>query len=991
MNVINDDKLTIKRDYEPHFDIFRDLIKFRVREILLVSSFYDAFVLEEDGRLSDRIFSEYIDLNLRFIPRITRVSSAEEALKSLKSSTYDLVITMARITDMNPMEFGKRVKELNPDMPVVLLTYDQVDVKFLIALREIRSIDKVFYWGGDTRILLAIIKYIEDQKNVDNDTSLGVRVILIIEDSPRFYSVFLPMIYTEIMTQTRMLISEGVNDLHRLLRMRARPKILLAETYEEGKNLLRKYRENLLGIISDVRFPRKGEMDAEAGIRFAGSVRKKISDLPILLQSSDLKNRKIAVKNRLDFLDKNSDNLLQELHEFIISNFGFGDFVFRNDQGDEIGRAKNLSEFVKMIQIVPDESIRFHAQRNHISLWLRARTEFRLAEELRPVKVSDFENIAAIRKFTLDKINMLINRNQYGVISDFGKTRFDLKNSFIKLGTGSLGGKARGIAFLNALLFQYRISDKFPDVEIKTPHTFVICSEMFEEFISSNNLQEFAILESDNNRIAKKFLRAKLPVSLNNDLKTLLKNIHYPVAVRSSSLLEDSQTLPFAGLYSTFMLPNNHPKLTYRLTQLANAVKLVFASVFYKSPKEYVRNANFRIEEEKMAVIIQQVVGRIYNDKLYPVISGVSQSYNFYPISHMEPEDGIAETALGLGVLIAEGAQTYRFSPKYPQMNPPYSSAAQFMKKSQNYFYALNLTDPNLQVNPDEKFSLLKLDLTEAEKDGTLFYVASTFSGADNTIKDTISFPGPRVVTFANILKFNIFPLAEILEEVLRIGRVSFGSHIEIEFAVNLFKEGTAPPEFYLLQIRPLVAGGENVEISLDDIVQEDVICMSEHPMGNGVFEDIHDIVYVDPGTFDPAKSRIIAEEVGQINRTLIGENRDYILIGFGRWGTSDPWLGIPVEWHQISKAKIVIESNLEGFNIEPSLGSHFFHNLISLRMGYFHINNKPGKEFILWDWLKKQKVHNQTNHVRHIRFKNPLKVKINARTSRGVILKPRV
>lgn len=990
--MISDDRLAISRDNGPQFNIFRDLIRFRVREILLVSSFYDAFVMEEDGRLSDRIFSEYIDLDLRFIPRITRVSTAEEALKSLGNNPYDLVITMAKIADMNPLDFGRRVKELKPGMPVVLLTYDRIDSKLLARLRESRCIDRVFYWTGDTRILLALIKYIEDLKNVDNDTTLGVRVILVIEDSPRYYSIFLPIIYTEIMTQTRMLISEGVNALHRLLRMRARPKILLAETYEEGIEFYKQYRENLLGIISDIRFPRKGEIDINAGFKFARLIRRKIPDLPILVQSSNLENREIALENGLAFLYKNSENLLQELHEFITSNFGFGDFVFKNAKGREIDRARNLVEFLEKIKTVPDECIDYHAVRNHISIWLRARTEFEAADELRPKKASDFENIAAIRNFIMNRIEITINRNQYGVISDFGKAKFDLTNSFIRLGAGSLGGKARGIAFLNALLAQTRFYEKFTDVEIKTPNTFVVCSEVFEEFIRKNNLQEFAILAADNDTIARQFLEAELPAGLMADLKILLENIHYPAAVRSSSLLEDSQTLPFAGLYSTYMLPNNHPDLIYRLTELANAVKLVFASVFYKSPKEYVRNTNFRIEEEKMAVIIQQIVGQVHGDKLYPVISGVAQSYNFYPISYMEPTDGVAQMALGLGLLIAEGAHTYRFSPKYPQMNPPFSSAAEFLKKSQDYFYALNLADKQLKISRDEKYSLQKLDISRAEEDGTLFYVASTFSGEDNTIKDTISIKGPRVITFANILKYNIFPLAEILQEILQIGRISFGCHIEIEFAVNLFPRGgkkEKKPEFYLLQIRPLVAGSEDVEVALDDIVPENVLCMSEHPMGNGVFDDLYDIVYVDPALFDAAKSRSIADEVGQLNQKFITENRNYILIGFGRWGTADPWLGIPVEWHQISKARIIIESNLDGFNIEPSLGSHFFHNMISLRIGYFHIKNTPGREYILWDWLKKQEIFDRTQHVRHIRFKNSLKTKINARISKGVILKP--
>jgi len=976
-------------DYEPQFGIFHDLMKFRVREILLVSSFYDAFVLEEDGGLSERIFSEYIDLNLRFIPRITRVSSAEEAFDSIKKGSFDLVITMTRISDMNLCQFGQKVKELQPGMPIVLLTYEWVDVDLLIRLRETRGIDKVFYWTGDTRILLAIIKYIEDLGNVDNDSQLGVRVILIIEDSPKSHSMFLPIIYTEIMTQTRVLITEGVNDLHRLLRMRARPKILMAETYEEGKKLYRKYKDNLLGVISDVRFPRKGEIDANAGFRFARKVKREIPDLPFLLQSSSLKNRDVAFQDGLDFLYKNSDNLLHDLHRFILSNFGFGDFVFKNGDGKEIDRAKNLREFEEKVRNIPQESIVYHACRNHISIWLRARTEFEAAEKLRPKKVSDFENIKALRLFILHEIQRIIQQNMSGVIIDFGGSQLDYRNPFVRLGSGSLGGKARSIAFLNTLLARTRLADRFENVEIKTPRTFVICSEVFEQFVEDNNLQEFAIKENKNSIIAKKFLKARLPAKITKDLETLLKKITYPIAVRSSSLLEDSQMLPFAGLYSTYMLPNNNPGFKKRLKQLCDAVKLVFASVFYKSPKEYVRNTTFRIEEEKMAVIIQQIVGQNYNDRLYPVISGTAQSYNYYPISHMEPEDGVVQLALGLGIIVAEGAQTYRFSPKYPEMNPPYSSAAEFMQKSQNYFYALDLSDVNLKIVNDEKYSLKQLDLTEAEKDGTLFFVGSTFSGEDNAIRDTISIPGPRVVTFAHILKYKTFPLPDILNEIIKNGRESFGSHIEMEFAINIYRDKEKKPEFYLLQVRPIVAGQEDVEVSIDDIHRENMICSSVHAMGNGYFDDLYDIVYVDPDTFDASKSRLIAAEVGEINKKLCLENKNYILIGFGRWGTSDPWLGIPVEWYQISNARTVIESNLDGFNVDPSQGSHFFHNMTSLGLGYFHIKKTTDSEFIDWEWIKSRKVFKQTKYVKHIRCQKPLEVKINARISRGVILKP--
>jgi len=976
-------------DYEPQFGIFHDLIKFRVREILLVSSFYDAFVLEEDGRLSERIFSEYIDLNLRFIPRIVRVSSGEEAIEALKKGTYDLVITMTRINGMDALEFGKQVKSMNPAMPVVLLTYDWIPPDRLIRFRETGYIDKVFYWGGDTKILLAIIKYVEDKKNIDNDIKLGVRVIVVIEDSPRYYSLFLPIIYTEIMTQTRLLISEGVNDLHRLLRMRARPKIIMAETWEQGIELYNKYKKNLLGIISDIKFPRDGKLNPESGFWFAKKVKEEIPDLPVLLQSSNPMNREKAYSIGLDFLDKYSNNLLQELRDFILKNFGFGDFVFRNKSGSEIGRAKNLHDFSKMIGIIPDESLKYHAGNNHISIWLRARTEFETAKKLRPKKISDFEDVRGLRNFIRKEIQNLLNRNQYGVITDFGHADFDSENSFVRLGSGSLGGKARGIAFLNALMAKTGINEKFPGVEIRTPHTFVLCSEVYEEFIHSNDLLEFAIAEKDNRLIARRFQKGKLPPKIKNDLKILLKNVNYPIAVRSSSLLEDSQLLPFAGLYSTYMLPNNRDSAK-NFRQLENAIKLVYASVFYKSPKEYVKNTNFRIEEEKMAVIIQQIVGSETNDRFYPVISGVAQSYNFYPISHMEPGDGIVQLALGLGPIIVEGGQVYRFSSRYPQMNPPYSNAAEFLKKTQNSFYAMDMLYYPQSIGADEKFSLESFGLKEAEEDGTLFFVASTYSGHDNSIRDTVSIEGPRVITFANILKHNLFPLADILNEILEIGSRSFGSHIEIEFAANLYRDKSKKPEFYMLQIRPMVAGGEAAEITANGGESAEIICSTRHPMGNGKIGQIRDIIYPDPDIFDISKSRIIADEIGRINKKLVEEKRKYLLIGFGRWGTSDPWLGIPVEWHQISGAKVVIESYLKDFRIDPSLGSHFFHNMISLQMGYFHINDKTDDEYINWDWIRDQKPGLVKKYVRHLRLDKELDIVIDAKNSRGIVSIPR-
>ena len=978
------------QDYKPQFIKFHDLMRFRVREILLVSSFYDAFVLEEDGRLSEKIFSEYVDLNLRFIPRITRVSNAEEAFDALKNKTYDMVITMTRISDMNPYDFGLKVKQMKPSMPVILLTFEWIGVEWLIKFRDRKSIDKVFYWSGDTRILLSIIKFVEDMKNVDHDTKLGVRVILVVEDSPRFYSLFLPIIYTEIMTQTRMLISEGVNDLHRLLRMRARPKIIMAETYEEAKKLYRKYKNRMLGIISDIRFPRKGELDPEAGLRLAKKVKSEIPDIPFLLQSSEEKNLKPAKQLGICFINKNKEDYTVKIKNFILSSFGFGDFVFKTPEGKEIARAKNLSEFINMLKIIPEDSLSFHASRNHFSIWLRARTEFELAEELRPKKVSDFNSIQDLREHMIESVQNLLNKNRTGVITDFTQTRFDSQNSFVRIGNGSLGGKARGIAFLNTLINKSGLKERFKDIEIKTPNTFVVCSEVFDDFIESNDLLNFAINENNNTKIAKKFLKSKLPEYLNNDLYTIVKNINYPLAIRSSSLLEDSQMLPFAGLYSTYMIPNNSEKIKVRLRQLKNAIKLVFASVYFKSPKEYVKNTYFRIEEEKMSVIIQQVAGQRYEDYFYPVVSGVAQSYNFYPISHMEPDDGISHLALGLGMTIVEGERVYTFSPRYPNMNPPYSTPLEFVKNSQTVFYALDMSESEIKIVENEKFSLKKLSLEDAERHGTLFFVGSTYSGIDNAIRDTLSIKGPRVITFANILKYNIFPLADILTEILKIGFKAFGSHIEIEFAVNLFSDKERKPEFYLLQIRPMVVGSESIEIDIKEDEFNNAFISTEHSLGNGVYDDLDTIVFVDPDKFDISKSVQIAREVGEINEYFKKKNKNYVLIGFGRWATSDRWLGIPVDWSQISQAKVIIESNTDKLIVEPSHGSHFFHNMIALRLGYFHIRRNRENEFINWDFIKKDKsrVKEFSEFVSYVEFNEPFIVKINGRTSRAIIFK---
>ncbi len=981
--------IDLQQDIEPQFSGFHDLMKFRVREILIVSSMYDAFVLEQDGRLSEKIMSEYVDLNLSFVPRVRRVSSAQEAFCALRERSFNLVITMPRIVDMDPFEFGKKVKEFDPTMAVVLLTYNTVELETFARLKKGKGIDKIFYWSGDSKILLAIVKYVEDLFNIREDTRAGVRVILIVEDSPLYYSSFLPVIYTEIMTQTRLLISESVNAVHRLLRMRARPKIMLAETFEEAVTIYETYRQNILGVISDIRFPIEGKPDPEAGLKLVEKIKSQSEPPPVLLQSSEPEIQSIASGKNIACLDKNSQNFLHELRTFMQENFGFGDFIFRYPDGREAGRAKNLQEMEQMVLTVPAESLEYHARRNHISTWLMARSEFEAANELRPKKTSDYKNIDEAREVLRQTIRHIIETYQHGVIADFQPFKFDPASDFVKLGAGSLGGKGRGIAFINSLLSQTDAFKNYKHIDILVPRTTVICTEVFEEFLKINCLEEFAIKETDDNKIVEAFIKCPLPGRIHSALKEFLHKVNYPLAVRSSSLLEDSHFIPFAGLYSTYMLPNNHPDITVRLNHLCDAIKLVYGSTFFQSPKAYGKNTNQRIEEQKMAVIIQQVAGEQYGDAFYPVVSGVAQSYNFYPFERMKPEDGLACLALGLGKTVVGGGQAYSFSPAYPAMNPVYSSPREFMKKTQSQFYALNLIENDIHITRDDCSTLKKLDLSRAEADGSLFFAGSTYSIDNQVIRDTLSIPGPRIITFANILKYGLFPLSDILKILLKLGENAFACPVEIEFALNLYRNKEKKPRFYFLQIRPWVMGSETFTVVIDNIMKEETLCNTTHALGNGIFEGLHDIIYVDPDKFDVAKTRVIAQEIEKINQKFITEEKHYILSGFGRWGTSDPWLGIPVEWAHISQAKVIVEANLKDFKVDPSQGSHFFHNITSLRLGYFHVQTEGNEEFVDWKWLKEQPVYEKYDFVNHIRFDKPLTVKIDGRSSKGVILKP--
>jgi CheY-like chemotaxis protein len=991
MNVL--DRLNIEDLDGSRIKDFQKLMRYKVRDILLVSSLYDQYLFEEDGRLYELIRQEFQVLNLSHPPEITHVTSGAEALDLLASGQrFDLILTTLHIEDMHVIQFGRKARELGMTVPLVLLAYDNRERKELVTNYDVSVFNTIFIWQGDYRLLIAIIKLIEDRQNVDEDTrNSGVQVIILVEDNVKFYSTYLPLIYTEILNQSRRLISEGVNLTHRFLRMRARPKILLCTTYEEAWTQYERHAEYILGIISDVNFRRAGAKDPEGGFTFATLVRARQPDIPILLQSS---NQSLAERARslgISFLWKSSPRLLHDLREFMLANFGFGDFVFRTSGGNEVGRAHNLKTLEEQLQIVPDESILHHAERNHFSNWLKARTEFWLAHRLRPRKVSDFPTASDLRNELIHSLRTYQEFRQRGVVSDFSRESFDPKNSFARIGSGSLGGKARGLGFINMVINTYNIRNRFPGVEISVPSAIVIATDVFDRFIEDNRLESFAHTVDDDEVLIRRFLDApKFPEEILGKLRDFLTLIREPLAVRSSSLLEDSQYQPFAGVYETYMIPNNSPDDDLRLLELLRSIKLVYASTFARHAKDYMKATNYRLEEEKMAVIVQRMVGSERNGRFYPEFAGVAKSYNFYPVPPQKSNDGIAYVALGLGQTVVSGGDSVRFCPKYPRHLMQFSSTSETVRNAQQNFYALNLRE-SLQHGSTQTPDLFvqQFDLAASEADHTLHFVGSTFSPDNDTVYDGISRPGRRVVTFAPVLKHKVFPLAELLDFILEMGTWGMGTAVEIEFAVKLNVPPGHAQEFGFLQIRPLVLSREPEELKIGIVNQHDLLCQSDQVLGHGAYNDIRDVVVVDYHGYERAKSHAVALEVAQLNARLVAERRPYVLIGVGRWGSMDPWLGIPVTWDQISGASTIVESGFKDFNVAPSQGSHFFQNITSFRIGYFTVNSESHHGFIDWEWLAQQTAHEELTYTRHLQFAQPLSVRINGHRSQGVILKP--
>ena len=987
----NFDAFWVEHGYGNRFQGFQNLMRLRIRNILLVSSLYDLYLFEEDGRLYELIRNEYQGLGLSHSPDLTRVSSGKDAINIAKDENrFDLIITTLHIEDMHAVNFAKLVKQSGLDIPVVLLAHDNKELNLLLRSKDVSVFDKIFVWQGDFRIIIAIIKYLEDRLNVEHDTKIvGVQTVIVIEDNVRYYSSFLPLIYTEMLKQSRRLISEGINLTHKFLRMRARPKILLCSNYEEAWESYQRYKEYILGIISDIDFPHEGVQDPKAGIKFAKNVKKEHADIPILLLSNMEENAEDAKLVDAAFILKDSSLLLSELRQFMITNFSFGDFIFKTPMGVEVGRANDLRSLEKHLKKAPIESILFHAERNHFSNWLKARTEFWLAHQLRPRKVTDYMSVEGLRNDLVDTLNNYRHARQRGIITDFSKESFDPDTSFARIGGGSLGGKARGLGFVNTLINNYNVRKQFDGVTIYVPPAVVVGTEVFDQFIDENNLRKFALNGNNDEEITKRFLEAeKFPEDILAELAALLDLIHTPLAVRSSSLLEDSQYHPFAGVYKTYMLPNNHPNPLFRLNDLLNTIKKVYASTFYQSTKDYIKITSYRLEEEKMAVIIQKMIGNKHEDRFYPDFSGVAKSYNFYPLPPQKPLDGIVSVALGLGKTVVDGGNTVKFCPKYPTDLIQFYSIEESLNSSQRDFFALEMNHQN-EINYTSQDMLLEQHILDvAEKDGTLNYVGSTYSPDNDSITDGLSRKGMRVVTFGPILRHKMFPLPGILELLLDMGTWGMGTPIEIEFAVNMSVTRGKPKEFGLLQMRPLVVNRELEELTVEDFDSEKLICQSNQVLGNGVISDIHDIVLVDYDLFERSRTREVAKEVSKFNSQLISEDRPYLLIGVGRWGSLDPWLGIPVTWENISGAKAIIETSFKELAVAPSQGSHFFQNITSFMIGYFTVNSNEN-DFVDWDWLLKAEPLKKMNFTRHLCFKNPITIKMNGHKNKGVILKP--
>ena len=970
---------------------FANLMNKRIYNVLLIATKYDAFMLEDDGRVDEQIFNEYTALSLRYPPRFTQVTTEEEALNELKNRNFELIICMPNMDNRDIFAAATEIKTHYPHIPIVVLTPFSKEVSKRVANEDLSAIDYVFSWLGNSELLLAIIKLIEDKMNAPDDVaSVGVQIIMLVEDSIRFYSSALPHLYKFVLEQSQEFAKEALNPHQQTLRMRGRPKIKLARTYEEAVRIFEQYQNNILGIISDMSFMHTGVKDPYAGYKFGQYVRKTGKIIPFILESSESANEVYAHELGASFIDKNSKSYPQDLRKKIMQRFGFGDFVILNPKTkEEIMRIKDLKDLQKKVFQIPDDSLVYHLSRNHFSRFFYSRAMFPPAEVLKNVDVSDYKDMDEARKLIFDLIVQYRRMKNSGVVAIYKKERFDEYSNFARIGDGSLGGKGRGLAFIGAMIKRYPKLEQ-ENFAVNIPKTVVICTDIFDEFMETNELYPIALSDTDNDTILKYFLRASLPSRLIEDLMAFSEVVKGPIAIRSSSLLEDSHYQPFAGIYSTYMIPKQEDKYEM-LRSLSDAIKAVYASVFYQDSKAYMTATSNLIDQEKMAIVLQEVVGTQYGDHYYPTISGVARSLNFYPIGNEKAEDGIANIALGLGKYIVDGGLTLRFSPRHPHNILQMSSTDFALRETQTRFYALDLNPENIvdKFSVDDAFNLKKLTLKEADADGSLKFITSTYDPYDMIIRDGYYPGGRKILSFVNVLQHDVFPLASTLDQLLQIGQKEMGRPVEIEFAINMNKQDPRIATFYLLQIRPIVDNKEVMNEDLSVIQQEDTILSSTSVLGHGIINDVQDVIYVKTGAFNAANNQLIAYDIEKMNRKFTGTETNYVLVGPGRWGSSDPWLGIPVKWPHISNAKVIVECGLENYRVDPSQGTHFFQKLTSFGVGYFTINPFKGEGWFDEDYLNQLPAVEETEHLRHVRLHAPIVIKMDGKRSLGVVMKP--
>lgn len=969
---------------------FQNLMQRRIYNVLLVASPYDSFMMEEDGRVEEQLYFEYTSLNLSSPPRVKEVSSYKDAYSELEIKNYDLIIAMPGVDIGETFREAKKMDELYPNVPFIVLTPFSREVSRRLANEDFSGVDYVFSWLGNVDLLLAIIKLMEDKMNADNDIlEVGLQTIILVEDSVRFYSSVLPHLYKFLLKQSLIFSTEALNEHEQMLRMRGRPKVMLARNYEEALELYEKYNNRILGIISDVSFSKKGIKDKTAGIELAKEIKKRDPYIPIILESSESENIRYAEELGASFIDKNSKKFPVDLGNAITNNFGFGAFVIKDPKtGEEVMRINNLKEFQNNVFKIPPESLLYHASRNDISRWLYSRAMFPIAEIIQAHRFRDIDKAPEVKQFFFDLIVKYRKMKNRGVVAIFKKDRFDYYSNFARIGQGSLGGKGRGLAFIDSIIKKNPICDNFNGVSLQIPRTIVLCTDIFDDFMEENNLYPCALSDIPDEEILHNFLEANLPRYLKEDFFALFEVVNKPLAVRSSSLLEDSHYQPFAGIYSTYMIPHLDDKYEM-LRLLENAIKGVYASVFFADSKAYMTATSNLIDQEKMAIIIQEVVGKEYDTKYYPSFSGVGRSLNYYPINDEHPKDGVAEIAVGLGKYIVDGGLSLRFSPKHPNKVLQTSTLDLALRDTQTQFYALDMNDIDGNFSVNDGDNILKLRIQDAAANGSLKYMVSTFDPADQIIRDSDYGFGRKVVTFANVLQHNVFPLADVVDFMLQQGEKEMQRPVEIEFAGNIDITEEGKGAIYWLQIRPIVDRKEMLDEKIMETSDSELILKTHSALGHGTMDNVKDIVYIKPECFSMFNNPMIAREIEKINRQFVSREEGYILIGPGRWGSSDPALGIPVKWPHISAARLIAEVSLPNNRIEPSQGTHFFQNITSFGVGYFTINNQSGENIYDVDFLESCPASYESDNIRIVHFEEQLTIGINGRTGLGIVVKP--